>query len=105
MLLKVNKSITPIDLHEKIINQEEVVLIDVREVFEHEEFNIGGSLIPLSEIIKCINKIPTEKEVIFYCKKGIRSNFAIQRLQEKFPFTNLTNLKGGMDAWKKAIVP
>jgi adenylyltransferase/sulfurtransferase len=100
----VNKSITPIELHHKLMQKENLLLIDVREAFEHDEFNIGGTLIPLSEITKHINNISTDKEVIFYCKKGIRSNIAIQRLQEKFPFKNLVNLKGGIDAWKKEIV-
>lgn len=99
-----NKSITPIELHHKLMQKENLLLIDVREAFEHDEFNIGGTLIPLSEITKHINNISTDKEVIFYCKKGIRSNIAIQRLQEKFPFKNLVNLKGGIDAWKKEIV-
>jgi adenylyltransferase/sulfurtransferase len=99
----VNKSITPIELHHKLMQKENLLLIDVREAFEHDEFNIGGTLIPLSEITKHINNISTDKEVIFYCKKGIRSNIAIQRLQEKFPFKNLVNLKGGIDAWKKEI--
>lgn len=98
-----NKSITPIELHHKLMQKENLLLIDVREAFEHDEFNIGGTLIPLSEITKHLNNISTDKEVIFYCKKGIRSNIAIQRLQEKFPFKNLVNLKGGIDAWKKEI--
>ena len=99
-----NNSITPIELYHKLLQQENLLLIDVREAFEHDEFNIGGTLIPLSEITKHLNVISTNKEVIFYCKKGIRSSIAIQRLQEKFPFTNLINLKGGIDAWKKEIV-
>ena len=98
-----NNSITPIELYHKLLQQENLLLIDVREAFEHDEFNIGGTLIPLSEITKHLNVISTNKEVIFYCKKGIRSSIAIQRLQEKFPFTNLINLKGGIDAWKKEI--
>ena len=99
-----NNSITPIELYHKLLQQENLLLIDVREAFEHDEFNIGGTLIPLSEITKHLNEISTNKEVIFYCKKGIRSSISIQRLQEKFPFTNLINLKGGIDAWKKEIV-
>ena len=94
-------SITAIALKEKINNAEDFQLIDVRESFEHEEFNIGGQLIPLNEIVQHIDKIATNKPVILYCRKGIRSQIAIQRLQEKSPFTNLINLIGGMEAWKK----
>jgi len=94
-------SITAIALKEKLDNAEDLQLIDVREPYEHEEFNISGELIPLNEIVQHIDKIATNKPVIFYCRKGIRSQLAIQRLQEKFPFTNLINLIGGTEAWKK----
>lgn len=82
-------------------NKEDFQLIDVREPDEHNEFNIGGQLIPLNAIVQQVEKIDTAKPVIFYCRKGIRSQVAIQRLQEKFPFTNLLNLIGGTEAWKK----
>lgn len=82
-------------------NKEDFQLIDVREPDEYAEFNIGGQLIPLNAIVQQIEKIDTAKPVIFYCRKGIRSQVAIQRLQEKFPFTNLLNLIGGTEAWKK----
>ena len=94
-------SITAIALKEKIDNAEDFQLIDVREPYEHEEFNIGGQLIPLNEITQLVDAIATNKPVIIYCRKGIRSQLAIQRLQQKFPFTNLVNLFGGTEAWKK----
>jgi len=95
------KSITVNELKVKIDNAEYFQLIDVGEPYEHEEFNIGGRLIPLNQIVQQIDKIETDKPVIIYCRKGIRSQVAIQRLQQKFPFTNLYNLIGGTEAWKK----
>ncbi len=94
-------SITAIALKEKINNAEDFQLIDVREPYEHDDFNIGGELIPLHEIVQHLDKIATDKPVILYCRKGIRSQIAIQRLQEKFSFHNLINLIGGTEAWKK----
>ena len=96
------REITPIDLHTQM-QQQEVYLLDVRESLEHEDFNIGGELIPLGDLISRVASIPKDKPVVVYCKKGIRSQIAIQRLEEKFGFTNLINLKGGMDAWKKSV--
>jgi rhodanese-related sulfurtransferase len=98
------KSITVIALKEKINNAENFQLIDVREPYEHEDFNIGGELIPLNEIAQQLDRIATDKPVIIYCRKGIRSQIAIQRLQEKFPFPNLINLIGGTEAWRKIMV-
>jgi rhodanese-related sulfurtransferase len=94
------QSITAIVLQQKINDKDNFQLIDVREAYEHEEFNIGGQLIPLAEIAQQLDKIATDKPVIIYCRKGIRSQIAIQRLQEKFPFTNLINLIGGTEAWR-----
>ncbi len=93
-------SITAIALKQKIDNAEDFQLIDVREPYEHEEFNISGELIPLNEITQQLDKIATNKPVILYCRKGIRSQVAIQRLLQKFPFTNLINLIGGTEAWE-----
>lgn len=97
------QSITVIALQKKIDDGDNFELIDVREPDEHNEFNIGGQLIPLGEIVQQAKKIATDKPVIIYCHKGIRSQIAIQRLQEKFSFTNLINLIGGTVAWKKQL--
>ncbi len=86
-----------------LLEKEEVCLLDVREPDEHEAYNIGGMLIPLSDIILSHQQIPTDKTVIVYCKKGIRSQIAIQKLEDKFGFTNLINLSGGVEAWKKNL--
>jgi len=95
------KVITVKELFNLINSNADIQLIDVREQDEHEAFNIGGKLIPLSTITQLIDQIDREKTVIFYCKKGVRSHIAIQRLQQKYPFENLVNLIGGMDDWTK----
>lgn len=95
------QSITVAALKNKMDCKDDFQLIDVREPEEHATFNIGGILIPLNEIVQQAAKIATGKPVIIYCHHGIRSQIAIQRLQEKFQFTNLINLIGGTAAWEK----
>ncbi len=94
-------SISASELKEKLQLAESIVLIDVRESFEHDDFNIGGTLIPMNTVFEQIEKIPTNKTVVLYCAKGIRSAIVIQRLEEKYGYTNLINLSGGMGAWRK----
>lgn len=94
-------SITGAALKEKLDQNEEIILIDVREAYEHADFNIGGTLIPMETVFENINLIPKDKPVILYCAKGIRSAIVIQRLEEKYGHTNLLNLTGGMYAWQK----
>jgi adenylyltransferase/sulfurtransferase len=71
-------------------------LIDVREPEEHHAFNIGGTLLPLDDILKSADKIPNDLPVVFYCKRGIRSQIAIQRLSRIRDTDNFLNLKGGI---------
>jgi rhodanese-related sulfurtransferase len=94
-------SISVIELQQKINNHDDFMLIDVRESFEREHFNIGGLHIPMQTVFERIDEIPKEKNVVLYCQKGIRSMIVIQRLSEKFDYQNLINLQGGMDAWLK----
>ncbi len=93
-------SIDPILLREKLAAGETFFLIDVREEYEHADFNIGGSLIPMNTIFENIGIIPKDIPVVIYCAKGIRSAIVIQRLQEKYGFENLLNLEGGMYKWR-----
>lgn len=93
------KKITPAELKEWLTEHKTFKLIDVREVWEHTAYNIGGTNIPLGEIITRKKEIDNELPVIVYCEKGIRSVIAIQRL-ETLGFDKLYNLQGGMSEWK-----
>jgi rhodanese-related sulfurtransferase len=95
-------SIDAATLQEKLSKAEDIFLIDVREPWEHEDFNIGGLLIPMHDVFENVAQIPRDKPVVFYCQKGIRSALVIQRLEQKFSFDNLLNLAGGMQAWKQS---
>jgi len=95
------QQLTPQELKEWMANNRPFKLIDVREVWEHELFNIGGQLIPLGELMTRKAEIPAEGDVVLYCEKGIRSGIAIQRLHA-LGYNNLFNLLGGMSAWRSA---
>ncbi|MEO6404374.1 MAG: rhodanese-like domain-containing protein [Ferruginibacter sp.] len=99
------QSITPAELKKRLASGEDIQLIDVRELWEHEFFNVGGNHIPLGELMENVDMISIITPVVFYCQKGIRSQIAIQRLQQKFAFKNLLNLSGGMEAWKANNAP
>jgi len=44
-------------------------------------------------------------DVVIYCKSGVRSLRAIKELEEKFGFSNLYNLKGGILAYIDQVQP
>lgn len=95
------KQLTPEQLKQRMAAGDDLLLVDVREAWEHEAYNIGGTLLPVSEFSSRFQEIPRDKEVVLYCEKGIRSVIAIQRL-ESAGYSKLINLTGGMQAWRAA---
>ena len=73
-------------------------LIDVREAIESASYSIGGELIPLTFLIRNPDKIDTSKPIVVYCKRGIRSQLAIQRLSSRLPDADFYNLANGIYA-------
>lgn len=98
------KLITVTELRDRISKGEKINLVDVREPSEHNEYNIGGELIPLGRIQAMdVDELEVLKnqELILYCRSGNRSGQACQIL-EMMGFTNTKNLQGGMLAWQKS---
>ncbi len=83
---------------------EDFQLIDVREDFEYEVSNLGGTLIPLGGILIEADKVAKDKPVVVQCRSGKRSAAAIMQL-EQLGYTNLYNLNGGILAWASEIDP
>lgn len=91
------------ELKDRLDKGEELHLVDVREPSEHEEFNIGGDLIPLGRFrVLDVDELEPlkEDEVILYCRSGNRSGQACMML-ETMGFSNVKNLKGGMLEWQE----
>ena len=95
------QQVTPVELKQWNISGREYILVDIREQWEHERFNIGGAHIPMGDLIGRLGEIPKDQDVVLYCEKGIRSTITIQRL-EGYGYNNLFNLSGGMKAWREA---
>ena len=90
-------------LKERISNKEHLNLLDVREPEERAEFNIGGTFLPLGNILAMQTDDIAEwqnEEVICYCRSGKRSMQAAMML-ESLGFTNVKNLEGGMLSWQE----
>ena len=99
------KSITVKELKAKADAGEQIVLIDVREQDEFDAAQMGGILIPMSEIQTRFSEIPKEGEVVIHCRSGMRSANVIQFLTQQHGYTNLANLQGGIMAWASEIDP
>jgi rhodanese-related sulfurtransferase len=93
-------NITVQELKRRLSEGDKITLIDVREPHEHQEFNIGGKLIPLGNIPASIEDLlpHQDDEIVMYCRSGQRSGMAQQFLMQA-GFKNVLNLEGGMLAY------
>lgn len=95
------EDITVEELRQRMNNGEKLNIIDVREEWEYEEFNIGAKLIPLGQIPFNMDYLEQfkDQELILHCRSGGRSGQAKQFLVSK-GFTKVRNLLGGMIEWQ-----
>lgn len=92
------------ELQVKIENQEDFLLLDVRNSFEYDICKLPNALlIPMSNIPTNVKHIPKDKTVVVYCHHGMRSASVIDYLSQNHGFTNLQNLRGGINAWANEI--
>ena len=97
------KEISVQELHRRQQQQEAFQLVDVREPYEYEMANLGGTLMPLGRLDEFVTQIATDRPVIIHCQRGARSEAAARKLAEQYGFDNLYTLTGGILAWAEEI--
>ena len=82
----------------KMLKNDEVVLLDVREPYEIEICNVKGSLfIPMNEIPQNIEQLDKEKRYAVMCHSGVRSLYVSNYLNS-LGYSTL-NVTGGIERW------
>ncbi len=84
----------------KWLENNEAIVVDVREPSEHEAEKISGSnLLPLARV--CKNSLPKyeNKKIVLHCRSGKRSTSACQKLIDEDSNLEIYNLEGGISAW------
>jgi len=76
-----------------------VVLLDVREPYEHARYHLTDLLIPLAELPLRIEELAAYRKqiIVVYCEHGVRSLYAAQLLLNA-GFTEVYSLRGGIVA-------
>lgn len=92
-------------LQGRLQNGDNLVLLDVREANEYAFARIDGSIhIPLNQIPERVQELNHEQDIVVICHHGMRSQQACMFL-EQYGFSQLYNLKGGIDAWSVSCDP
>lgn len=98
------KTISVQELKNILDNQEDILVIDVREDYEYEICHLTQAvLMPMNTIPDNLDLIPTDKKTVVYCHHGMRSANVINYLEKKINHIQLYNLIGGIDAWANEI--
>ena len=95
--------ITPAELEARIARGDDFDLIDVREP---NEWQIGrlptARLVPLATLPSELSKLDSSREIVVYCKGGVRSAKAANQLRQA-GFRRVWNLNGGILRWSKEV--
>jgi adenylyltransferase/sulfurtransferase len=92
-------------LAEELAAPDPPFLLDVREPEEWEIAHLPcAHLIPRLELPDRLGEVTGARRVVVYCKSGARSSAATQLLLG-LGFSEVRNLRGGIDAWAKQVDP
>jgi phage shock protein E len=98
------KDITVAELNERLERKDDLVIFDVRtkEEYEGETGHLPGAiLIPVQELQNHYHDLDSlkSKEIVAYCRSGVRSARASKFLGEKG--FKVLNMVGGIIAWNE----
>jgi rhodanese-related sulfurtransferase len=87
--------ITQSDL-ENILSEPKTVLLDVREISEFGDFNIGGINIPPHEVLDRLEELKSYNTIVVACSNGTRSSIVARLLTKKLPNSKILHLEEGI---------
>ncbi len=93
--------LSPLELKEMIERGDDFILLDVRTKMEIEKQQFNDKRvkwIPLGALRERFSEIPSDKEVIIYCKTSLRA-YEAQRMLESKGFKDVKFLEGGIAFW------
>jgi len=106
------QSITAEELHRKMNSGEDIVILDVRNETDYNDWKIEGKKVRsmnipyfnfLEEDEQVYAGLPKDTEIVVVCAKGGASDYVAEMLMEKGYKTY--SLKGGMLAWSQFYYP
>lgn len=100
-----HSTITARELEQLMRSGQELELVDVREPVEWDIMHLPGAvLIPKDRIVsgEALELLPQNKQIVLYCKTGIRSAEALAVLKSA-GFADAVHVQGGALAWARQV--
>jgi rhodanese-related sulfurtransferase len=103
--LMANIEIAPREVRQRLERGDKLLLVDVREKWEHDTARIDGArLIPLREIPAHLPELEDAEEIVMFCHHGMRSLDAAAWLRSQ-GLAGARSMSGGIDRWATEIDP
>lgn len=105
-----SQNVTSLDVaqfEKQIKEKSDKIILDVRTADEFNEGHIPGAVMIdyyRNDFREQVNKLDKTKPVFVYCASGVRSSSAAKILAQS-GFTQVYNLKGGINAWYRSGKP
>jgi len=97
--------ISPREIKQRLDRGEKVLLVDVREPWEHAQSRIEGDIhIPMGSIPANLQQLDSDEEVICYCHHGMRSLDVANWLRVQ-GVKSAKSMAGGIDRWSVEVDP
>ncbi len=97
------EDLSPEDVR-RLLDEDAIDLIDVREPYEHAAGRIDGAIhVEIPNLTAAAAQLDQERPIVFYCRSGARSAMTTQAFRASgFQAFNLT---GGLLAWVDKGLP
>jgi len=96
-----------VELAKEMLDRGDSVIVDVRQPHEWTAGHVTGAIfIPVDDVMKRVDELPTDKKLLFICSVGVRSALACEMaIAMGRPPERLFNIVEGMPAWIERDFP
>jgi adenylyltransferase/sulfurtransferase len=96
--------ITAGELKTRLDKSDDLEIIDIREPHERTLYPFSGAkVVPFGQLVRRMDEFRPEKDLVFICKVGQRSLFAIRALKRAGYRGRMLNLQDGLAAWARLV--
>ena len=97
--------IDPREVKRRLDAGENLLLVDVREPWEHDICRLpGAKLVPLGSVPSNLAVFEQAEEVVIYCHHGLRSLDAAVWLRQQ-GIESARSMAGGIERWSREVDP
>ena len=97
------KVICPKECKDRVAKGESIEIVDVRELYEYDQCNIGSTHIPMSEIIERHQELSEHKHLVIMCRTGKRAEAVANLLECETQYKDVWIMDGGITGWKEKV--